>query len=104
MEVLGSGRPSVLPREPSVALEDLLRARERSVRGAGRHPTAGRGVQPLAAVGGKDDRRMWLVDRPGPGRAPIVSERLPAAVEGPAGGPRRGDAIPRRAPPVPRVV
>src|SRR5438034_6463583 len=104
MEVLGSGRPSVLPREPSVALEDLLRARERSVRGAGRHPTAGRGFQPLVAVGGKDDRRMWLLDRPGPDRDPIVSEVLPAPVEGLAGGPRLDDQIPPLAQPLPRIV
>src|SRR5216117_3720091 len=104
MEVLGSGRPSVLPGKPSVVLEDLLRARERSVRGAGRHPTAGCGFQPLVAVGGKDDRRMWLLDRPGPDRDPIVSEVLPAPVEGLAGGPRLDDQIPRLAQPLPRIV
>src|SRR5207244_11138329 len=104
MEVLGSGRPSVVPGETSVALADLLRARERSVRGAGRHPTAGRGFQPLVAVGGKDDRRMWLLDRPGPDRDPIVSEVLPAPVEGLAGSPRLDDQLPRPASPPPRIV
>ena len=47
---------------------------------------------------------MWLLDRPGPDRDPIVSEVLPAPVEGLAGGPRLDDQIPRLAQPLPRIV
>src|SRR6267142_2959695 len=79
--VLGPGRPAVLPGQLAVPIEDGADPAARPVGGAGRDAAAGGDLEPLVAVGGQDDGRVLLLQRPRPDGHPVGVEVLAAPLE-----------------------
>src|SRR5439155_15497330 len=101
--VLGPGGPSVLSRQLAIAVEDGAHPADRAIRRAGRHPAAGRDLEPFVAVGGQQDRRVWLLERPWPDRDALVAEVFSTPRERLPLGPRLDYEVPRLGHAGPRV-